>query len=437
MAYDLVIKNGTIITCNLNFDIIRNGFIGITNGRIQRIGPAEKIKPQDKSAQIIDAQGGFIVPGLINTHTHLPMTIFRGLADDLPLQTWLQEYIFPAEADYIRSETVKTGTLLACAEMILSGTTTCCDGYFFENEIAQTVQTAGLRAILGQGVIDFPAPGVPDPAQNVTQAIKFMDRWKNNTPLIIPSVFCHTPYTCTPDTLESAKQAAIERNLLFQIHVAETKEEWQQFQSKHHTTPIQFLDRLNLLDENTLLVHAIWVNDLDIETIASCKATISHNPQSNMKLASGIAPVTQFLAAGIAVGIGTDGCASNNDLDLLAEMDSAAKLHKVRLSDPTVMDAATVLHMATLGGAKALGLEDEIGSLEIGKQADIIIIDCQKPHLFPAYHPVSHLVYAANGADVRDVLVAGKLLMQNRKLLTLDIEAIMRAANNLKENVRQ
>ena len=191
------------------------------------------------------------------------------------------------------------------------------------------------------------------------------------------------------------------------------------------------------MDENSLLVHVIWVNDLDIETIAIRKAAISHNPQSNMKLASGIAPVTQFLESGIAVGIGTDGCASNNDLDLLAEMDTAAKLHKVQLSDPTIMDAKTVVHMATLGGAKALGMDSEIGSLELGKQADIIIIDCQKPHLFPAYHPVSHLVYAANGADVRDVLVAGKPLMRNRKLLTLDIEAIMHAANKLTENIGQ
>jgi len=244
------------------------------------------------------------------------MTLFRGLADDLPLSLWLDEFIFPCEAKYLTPETVRVGTLLACAEMLLSGTTTCCDGYFFEDDVASAVYKSGIRGVLGQGVIDFPAPGVPDPSDNIKNAVRFVEKWQNVSPLITPSIFCHSPYTCCQETLKKAKAASDSKGLLFQIHAAETKSEYVRIQSEQHTTPVKYLDRIGSLDENTLIVHGIWLDDDDIEIIAKRRSKVSHNPQSNMKLASGVAPVPSLITAGVTVGLGTDGCASNNDLDL-------------------------------------------------------------------------------------------------------------------------
>jgi len=309
--------------------------------------------------------------------------------------------------------------------MLLSGTTTCCDGYFLEDTVAEAVNDSGMRAVLGQGVIDFPAPGVADPSENIKNAEEFAKKWLGVSPNIIPSIFCHSPYTCSSRTLKDAKAAANAKSLLFQIHVAETKQELDQMQSEHRMTPVEYLDSIGILDANTLLAHCVWTYDHDIEIIAKQNAKISHNPESNMKLAAGVAPVPRCLDSGITVGLGTDGCASNNNLDLFQEMDTTAKLHKVINHNPTVMDAKSVIIMATIAGAKAISLDNEIGSIEVGKQADLIIIDTDKPHLTPLYNPVSHIVYAASGSDVRDVLVAGEFLVRNRKLLTLDINNIL------------
>jgi 5-methylthioadenosine/S-adenosylhomocysteine deaminase len=437
MSFDIVIHNGVVITVNSDFDIIENGVVCIIRGRLESIEARTDDKPLPKAEQIIDANGGIIMPGLVNTHTHLPMTLFRGLADDLPLALWLDEFIFPCEAKYLTPETVRMGTRLACAEMILSGTTTCCDGYFFENDVASAVYTSGIRAILGQGVIDFPAPGVPDPSNNINNATEFVEKWQNVSPLLRPSIFCHSPYTCSEETLKKAKAACDSKGLLFQIHAAETKNEYNRIQTEQHTTPIKYLDSIGILDQNTLIVHAIWLDDDDIEIIAKRRSKISHNPQSNMKLVSGIAPVSRLLSAGVTVGLGTDGCASNNDLDLFREMDTAAKLHKVNLLDPTVMDARTVLKMATIDGAKAMGLDQDIGSLEVGKQADVIIIDTQKPHLVPMYHPVSHIIYAVQGSDVRDVIVAGRILVRDRKVLTLNLEETLKKITAISRIIKE
>jgi 5-methylthioadenosine/S-adenosylhomocysteine deaminase len=425
MIYDIVIHNGTVITMNSDLDMINNGVLCIKNDTLAKIELRENDAPLPEGDKIIDAQGGIIMPGLVNTHTHLPMALFRGLADDLPLSKWLNEYIFPAEANHLHPESVKLGALLSGAEMLLSGTTTCCDGYFYEDHVAAAVNDIGMRTILGQGVIDFPAPGVPKPENNVDNAITFIQKWKNISPLITPSIFCHSPYTCSEATLKKAKDAADAKGVLFQIHAAETKDEYVSIQTKYHTTPVKYLDKIGIIDQNTLLVHGVWLDDDDIEIIAERRASVSHNPESNMKLASGIAPVPALLKAGITVGLGTDGCASNNNLDLFSEMDTAAKLHKVNAMNPTVMDAVTVLKMATIEGARALGLQDIIGSLETGKKADVIIIDTRKPHLVPVYNPVSHIVYAAQGSDVRDVIVDGKVLLKNRKPLTVDVEDIL------------
>ncbi len=434
MPYDLVIHNGTIVTVNASFEIIENGIVCIKDGKLARV-TANPDKALPRARTLINAGGGIILPGLVNTHTHLPMTLFRGLADDLPLDTWLNETIFPAESKHITSKTVRWAALLACAEMALAGTTTCCDGYFLEDDVARAVNEFGLRAILGQGVIDYPAPGVPDPAQNIKTARDYVNRWTNISTLLDPSIFCHTPYTCSAKTLTQAKSAAQDLGVLFQIHVAETKNERDQFLSEHKLTPIQYLDNLGILDKDTLLVHCVWLDEADMEIIAARKSSVSHNPESNMKLASGIAPIDKMAGYGIPVGLGTDGCASNNNLDLFQEMDTAAKLHKASTLNPTVMDAEMILKMATIDAARAIGLDHIIGSLETGKQADLIIIDTHCPHLVPMYHPQSHIVYAAKGSDVTDVIVAGNVLVRDRKLPNLDLDEILDQVNAIASSI--
>lgn len=433
MKFDRIIYNGIVLTVNPDFEIIEDGVVGIKNGVIQFV-EARTVKPRKKDISqysaddFVDANGGIVMPGLINSHAHLPMSLFRGLADDLPLSDWLNDYIFPAEQKHISSETVRIGTLLSCAEMLLSGTTTCCDGYFYEDEVAAALIETGLRAVLAQGVIDYPAPGVPDSSKNVETAVAFVNKWKNRSPLITPSIFCHSPYTCSADTLKKAKQAADSLGVRFQIHVAETEQEADQIREMHGMSPVKYLDSLGVINDNTLISHAVWIDEDDIKILVNRNARIVHCPESNMKLASGVAPIQAMIGKGICVGLGTDGCASNNNLDLFAEMDSAAKLHKVFKKDPTVMNAKTVVRMATIEGAQALGIGGLTGSLEPGKQADIIIIDTNKPHLTPMYHPESHVVYVVNGSDVSDVFVAGKALMRNYAPVYLDVDDIMQQA---------
>ncbi len=425
MNLDLLIHGGMVLTVNGDFDIIENGLVGVNGDTIAFVSKRPEGSPLPKAARRLDARGGIVMPGLVNTHSHLPMTLFRGMADDLPLQEWLNSHMFPAEAAHINPETARAGTLLACAEMLLSGTTTCCDGYFHEASVAEAVTEAGMRGVLGCGVIDFPAPGVPDPAENVRHAERFCRDLAGQSPLITPSIFCHSPYTCSRETLTRAKAAAAKLGVLFQIHVAETRSELEQTQAEHQKTPVGYLDTLDILGPDTLLVHCVWVNESDMEAISRRGASVSIATESNMKLASGIAPVPELMAAGIHLGLGTDGAASNNDLDMFREMDMTAKLHKARLLDPTAMNARTTLTLATRGGAGAIGLGEKTGSLEAGKQADIIILDTRRPHLVPLHAPASHVVYAARGSDVRDVMVAGRLLVENRKLLSLPLEEVM------------
>ena len=437
MKYDRIIYNGCVITVNPAFEIIADGLVAIRNGEIVRV---EK-KPVDVGTyaadEWVDAAGGLILPGLVNTHVHLPMSLFRGLADDLPLAEWLNDHIFPAEFRYINEASIKVGTRLSCLEMLLSGTTTCCDGYFMEDAVAEAALESGMRAVLAQGIIDFPAPGAPDPARNVEIAAAYVSKWQDVSDRLSPSIFCHSPYTCSAETLVRAKAAAARAGVRFQIHVAETRGEADQIAEANGRSPVKYLDRLGVLDEKTLISHAVWVDAEDIDILASRKVNVSHNPESNMKLASGVAPVPDFIDAGIAVGLGTDGCASNNNLDLFAEMDTAAKLHKVVSKNPTVMDAKTVLRMATIEGARAIGLDSRIGSIECGKSADVIVVDTRKPHLTPMYHPESHLVYAVRGADVRDVFIGGEARVRNREVVGLDADAAMQAAAALGRRIWQ
>jgi 5-methylthioadenosine/S-adenosylhomocysteine deaminase len=363
------------------------------------------------------------------------MSLFRGLADDLPLTEWLNDHIFKAETQWLNPESVYAGTLLSCGEMLLSGTTTFCDGYFFEDAVARATMESGMRAVLAQGIIDFPAPGVPDPQENVAKAEQFIETWQGKNRLITPGLFCHSPYTCSEETLKKARKVADEKDVLFQIHVAETKGELQEVEERQGATPVQYLDRIGVLNERTLIVHAIWVNESDIACMAGNGVGISVATQSQMKLASGVAPIPEFIKEGLSVGIGTDGCASNNNLDMFQELDTTAKLHKVKRLDPTVMDARQVLILATRTGAEAIGLGKEIGSLEVGKKADLIIVDTCKPHLTPLYDPVSHLVYAASGSDVRDVIVDGRVAVNNRTLLTFNLEPIVESIRSLARQI--
>ncbi|MBA3012274.1 MAG: amidohydrolase [Proteobacteria bacterium] len=416
MAADIVIHNGLLLTMAPDLAVIENGAVLIRDSIISKVGKTEAFDLGQANMQI-DARGGIIMPGLVNCHTHMPMSMFRGMADDLPLDVWLNERIFPAEAKHINPGSVGKWSLHSCKEMLLAGTTTCCDGYFFEAAAVGAMVESGIRAVAGQGVIDFPAPGVPDPGQNIRAAQEFVNRIKNLSDRITPSIFCHSPYTCSKKTLVAAKQAAEDAGILFQIHVAETKKEAQMIKGLKNRSVISYLADLGLLNEKTLLVHSVWITDADIEIIQKRAARVAHCPESNMKLASGIAPVPRMVDAGIAVGLGTDGCASNNDHDLFSEMDMAAKLHKVACMDPCVMDARTCLKMATIEGARAIGLDRKIGSIERGKKADIIIVDVNKPHMVPMYDPFSSLVYSAKSSDVSWVMVDGIVRVRDGNLV--------------------
>ena len=421
---DLLVTGDYLLTFNQEKTVVEKGAVVVKGDRIAAVGEASSIEEKVEAREVLDASGCLIMPGLINLHTHAAMTCFRGLADDLPLQEWLSEHIFPAEASHITEETVYWATLLATAEMIKSGTTTVCDGYFYEDGAARAMASSGIRGIVGQGVVDFPAPGVPDPRINVKAAEAFVLRWQNKSPRLIPSIFCHSVYTCSPETLVAAKAVCSEHKILFQIHLAENQVELEETQQRYGKRPVEHLLSLGLLDADTLCHHAVRVNENEIGLLAQSAVGISHNPESNMKLASGVAPLPKMLAAGVKVGLGTDGCASNNDLDLLQEMDKAAKLHKVHQGDPSMSSAVQIVQMATKGGAAALGVADILGSLVPGKKADLITIDLNQPHLTPMYEPCSHLVYAARGADVRDVIVDGRMVMRRRQLVDIDEQEV-------------
>ena len=435
MTYELVCHNGTVVTVNENFDIFENGLVCVSNGYIQTVEAKTPGEALPVAQKYIDARGGVIMPGLVNTHSHAAMVLFRGLADDLPLMTWLEEYIFKAEAKWMNRESVYDACRLSFSEMLLSGTTTCCDGYFFEDAVARAAQEAGIRAVLAQGIVDFPAPGVPDPRRNLSMAVDFVRNWQGKSSRISPGLFCHSPYTCSEKTLKSAREAADEAGCLFQIHVAETKEEVTKIQKKTGRSPFEYLESIGVLNDRTLVVHGVWASENDMVRMAKHGIGVSVTTESEMKLASGVAPLPRFLEAGLDVGLGTDGSASNNNQDMFQEMDLVAKLHKVNNLDPTVLHARSVLGLATRGGAAAIGLGSEIGSIQAGKRADLIIIDVEKPHWTPVYDPCSHLVYVANGADVRDVVIDGKVVVQDRVVLTMNVDDVIGNIEGLAQQI--
>jgi 5-methylthioadenosine/S-adenosylhomocysteine deaminase len=432
MRFSVAIKNGLLLTMDKENRVIQNGFLGILEDEIVYIGK----EPEDFfSDEIIDANGGIVLPGLINAHTHVPMSLFRGLAEDIPLKQWLEDYIFPIEKR-LNPELVYTGSLLSCAEMIMSGTTTFCDMYCFEDEVAKAAKKAGMRCLISEGLFDFPSPNYGDNIEdgyNYTQWL--IEKWKDD-PLINVAVGPHTPYTCSEEVLRKSKEIAEAYGVPIIIHLAETELEVQEIRKRHGKTPTEYLHDLRILGPNLIAAHCVHLSKGDLELLKNSNTKVVHNPECNMKLASGISPVPEMLNMGICVALGTDGSASNNNLDLFQEMDTASKLHKISKMDPSVMDAVTVVKMATIYGAKALGMEKLIGSLEVGKKADVIVLNTNTPHMIPLYNPFYGIVYSATGADVVCSIINGKVVMKEKRLVTLDIEEVIKNAKQWAEQIR-
>jgi 5-methylthioadenosine/S-adenosylhomocysteine deaminase len=414
---DIIIEGGILLTMVDGDAPVNNASVFIKGEQIIDIRPTGSL-PYPAGVEIIKAEKCIIMPGLVNGHCHTAMTIFRGYADDLPLIEWLFEKIFPAEAAHATPENVYWGALLGCLEMIASGTTSFIDGYFFQDHTVRAVHESGLRAVLSQGVIDFPAPGVSDPKKNLKTGRDFIERYLNFSDLITPGIFCHSPVTCSDITLVKAMELSIEHSLPMQLHLSETRNEVDEIVKRTGKRPAVYLDNLGVLNKNLIAAHSIHLDNDEMDLISDKGVRIVHVPESNMKLSSGVARVPDMIKTGIRPGIGTDGCASNNNLDLFKEMDTAAKLGKVFTGDPVNMSAATVLKMATSWGAEVMGLKNKTGTIEKGKKADIIVVDTRSPHLTPLYNPVSSIVYSANGSDVKDVIVNGKVLMKGRKFIT-------------------
>jgi 5-methylthioadenosine/S-adenosylhomocysteine deaminase len=431
----LIVTNGTVVTMDDDRRVIADGAVAIDGGEIVGVDTADVIARQFRAADTIRADGQVIAPGLINTHTHAPMVLYRGLADDLALMEWLQKYIFPAEARTVSPEFVRAGTLLAALEMIRSGTTTFVDMYYFEEEIAKATKAAGLRAVLGQTVIQFPVADAKTPEEGLARAGAFIEAYKGD-PLITPAVAPHAMYTLDASTLTAARDLARRHGVPTLIHLAETRDETKTAQERGAMSPVAYLDSLGFFSEGVLAAHGVWVSDEDMATLKSRGVGVSHNPESNMKLASGTAPVPAYLAAGVAVGLGTDGAASNNDLDMFEAMRTASLLHKLQSGDPRAVSAQTALEMGTIGGARALGMASQIGSLAPGKRADVILVDMTSARQTPVYNPISHLVYTTRGDDVRTTIVQGRVLMRDRRVLSLDEGAVLREARAWAEKIR-
>jgi 5-methylthioadenosine/S-adenosylhomocysteine deaminase len=432
----LVVTGGIVVTVDGARHVFNPGAVAVDGTDIVGVGSVADIAARFRGTKRIDAAGSVVIPGLINTHTHAPMVMYRGLADDLPLQDWLTKYIFPAEAKTVSREMVRVGTRLAAVEMIQSGTTTYADMYYFEEEIARVTKAAGLRGVLGQTVIDFPVADAKTFEEGLSRAEAFIKEFASDD-LIVPAVAPHAPYTVSGDHLKAARALATRYGVPYIIHVAETSTEVKDSQAAHGgMTPVAYLDSLGALGPRTLAAHVVWATPADIAILKARQVAVSHNPESNMKLASGIAPVPAFLSAGITVGLGTDGAASNNDLDMFEAMRMAAFLHKVQSGDPRAIPAATALEMATIDGARALGMEKQIGSLEAGKKGDLLVVSMNSARQTPLYDPISHLVYASRGDDVRTVIVNGKVLMRDRKLTTLNEATVIADARRLADLVR-
>lgn len=432
---DIIIKNGTIVTVDSLNTIIENGAVVILDNKIIDIGNTDVLIQKYTARQVIDAEGNIVMPGLVNTHTHMAMTVFRGVADDITLYRWLHNYIFPLETKFVDKDAVALGTKLAIAEMIHTGTTTFNDMYFFEDEVAKAAKSIGMRGLITESLIDFPTPGFKTPEEGLKIIEDLLIKYKDDE-LIDVGVAVHSPYTCSPKLLVEADALAKKYNAPYHIHIAETKWEFDTIMYQYNLTPVQYLDSLGVLSDRTIGAHCVWLTEKDIQIMADRKVGIAHNPECNMKISSGVSPIPDLINAGAEVGVGTDGVASNNNLNLIEEMHTMALLHKLAKMDPTVITALQVVRAGTIGGAKVLMKESEIGSLEIGKLADIIIIDTKKANTTPIYNVYSLIIYSVSGNDVKDVIINGKIVMRNKTLLNIDEKQLMREVNDFSKKIK-
>jgi 5-methylthioadenosine/S-adenosylhomocysteine deaminase len=436
--WDLVISGGTVVTMDKPHRIFENGIVAVQGDLIVAVEPSTPAaidKYVHAAKQLIDAKRKLVLPGFINGHTHAPMTLLRGLKDDVTLEEWLTRSIFPAEAKNVNEEFVRWGARLAAAEQIRGGVTTFVDMYYFEDVVAEETKAAGMRGVLGETILDFPAPDNKTNDAMLEYTEKFLKRWQGD-PLIHAAAAPHSIYTCSEKTLQDAAAIARKYNAPILIHVGETKKELNDSREKNGTTPVQYLDKLGILGSDVLAAHCIFVDEADRKILAQRQVGCVHNPSSNMMLASGVAPVIEERAAGIAVGLGTDGPAgSNNDLNLMEEMDLAAKLQKITKMDPRALSAKAVVEMATIDGARALHMDKEIGSLEAGKKADIVLIGLDAPNAVPMYDVYAQLAYALKGSDVETVIIGGRLVMRDKKLLTVDEPATLAKAREFKNKI--
>jgi 5-methylthioadenosine/S-adenosylhomocysteine deaminase len=431
---DLLVTGGTVVTMDGQRRVIENGAVVILGDSIVAVGPRAEIESKFEAAHTIDAHGSLMLPGLINGHAHAAMSLFRGLADDLSLDEWLQKYIFPAEARNVTPEFVEWGSKLGVLEMLRGGITIYADMYYFEDVVARVTKEAGMRGVLGETIIDFPAPDNKTLDQAFAYTQKYLDHWKGDS-LIVAAVAPHSIYTCSEKTLQDAAALARRNNSPILIHIAEAQFELEQSRAKHGATPVGYLERIGFLGPDVVGAHCIWVDQADIATLAHFNVGCTNNPSSNMKTAAGVMPVPEMLAAGEPIGVATDGAASNNNQDLFEEMDLAAKLQKVTRMEPRALPAKQVVEMATINGARALHMGKMIGSLEPGKKADLILVDTEAPHAVPMYDVYSEIVYALKASDVRTVVIAGKIVMKDRQMLTLDEKEILAKAQEYKAKI--
>jgi len=433
---DVIILGCSVLPMDDNLSFITDGGIAIEGNQIVSVGRSGDIKGNYTANKVIEAEGKLAMPGLVNTHTHASMVYFRGLADDLPLKEWLEKHIWPAEAKFVNPDFVREAVKLAATEMVKSGTTVFCDMYFAEDSAARSIKEIGMRAVLGEGLLDSPTPISKNSREGLKKSEKFIKDWLDDD-LIVPAVAPHALYTCSAELLKSAKELADKYDVLLHVHLAEENWEVEKIRADHGMSPVEYLQSLGFLGERTSAAHVNWVSKKDIEILAKTKTGVCHNPQSNMKLATGISPVVDMLEAGVKIGLGTDGASSNNDLDMFEEMTTASMLQKAFRKDPAALKAKDVVWMATRGGTEVLGLQDEIGSIESGKKADIILLAMDKPHLVPLYDVYSHLVYVVNGGDVETVLIDGKLVLENGKMQTVDEREIIEKAKAFAKKLRK
>src|SRR5579871_6067800 len=433
---DLIVSGGIVVTMDAARTIYQDGSVAVRDNAILAVGPRAQVESRYKSSQVINAQGTLVLPGFINGHTHVPMTLFRGLHDDVTLSDWLYKYIFPAEAKNVNEEFVRWGTRLAAAEQIRAGVTTFADMYYFEDAIAEETKAAGMRGVLGETFIDFPAPDNKSEAEMLAYTEKFLKRWQGD-PLIQAAPAPHSIYTCSKKTLQDAAALAREYHAPILIHVAEMKKERDDSEAQHGMSPVAYLESIGLLGPDVVAAHCIFVDAADQKMLAEKNVGCVHNPSSNMMIASGVSPVPDMRAAGVAVGLGTDGPAgSNNDLDLMEEIDLAAKLAKITKMNPLALNAKSVVEMATIDGARALHMEKSIGSLEGGKKADLILISLNEPNAVPMYDIYAQIAYSLKGSDVQTVVIGGRVVMQDHRLLTVDEEKVLEKAREYGKAVK-